>query len=207
MTSSPQRAGFLTANPHALATILDASQTKSIIASRDIFDVSGIKLWARDQPVSQALQRKLLDRQLRQPLEACLIAENGVNSRGLLMAVEKLLEQDTPLKPLLSAHADDIVHAAVHLPLHPVAQLLLTAGQVSRPESFDHAVQAMAVWAHSPSPMAAARATCASPCCAACCTTWARCTSTRASARPMPTARWTFAATSSWWCIRTWASS
>ena len=145
MTSSPQRAGFLTANPHALATILDASQTKSIIASRDIFDVSGIKLWARDQPVSQALQRKLLDRQLRQPLEACLIAENGVNSRGLLLAVEKLLEQDTPLKPLLSHHADDIVHAAVHLPLHPVAQLLLTAGQVSRPESFDHAVQAMAL--------------------------------------------------------------
>jgi len=145
MTSSPQRAGFLTANPHALATILDASQTKSIIASRDIFDVSGIKLWARDQPVSQALQRKLLDRQLRQPLEACLIAENGVNSRGLLLAVEKLLEQDTPLKPLLGPHADDIVHAAVHLPLHPVAQLLLTAGQVSRPDSFDHAVQAMAL--------------------------------------------------------------
>jgi len=145
MTSSPQRAGFLTANPHALATILDASQTKSIIASRDIFDVSGIKLWARDQPVSQSLQRKLLDRQLRQPLEACLIAENGVNSRGLLLAVEKLLEQDTPLKPLLTEHADDIVHAAVHLPLHPVAQLLLTAGQASRPESFDHAVQAMAL--------------------------------------------------------------
>ncbi|RQP25542.1 HD domain-containing protein [Albitalea terrae] len=128
-----------------MATILDASQTKSIIASRDIFDVSGIKLWARDQPVSQALQRKLLDRQLRQPLEACLIAEDGVNSRQLLVAVEQLLEQDTPLKPLLAPHADDIVHAAVHLPLHPVAQLLLTAGQASRPDSFDHAIQAMAL--------------------------------------------------------------
>jgi hypothetical protein len=145
MNSPAPRAGFLTANPHALATILDASQTKSIIASRDIFDVSGIKLWVRDQPVSQALQRKLLDRQLRQPLEACLIAEDGVNSRQLLLSVEKLLEQDTPLKPLLAPHADDIVHAAVHLPLHPVAQLLLTAGQASRPESFDHAIQAMAL--------------------------------------------------------------
>ncbi|MBW8828615.1 MAG: HD domain-containing protein [Burkholderiales bacterium] len=145
MTSSPPQAGFLIANRHALATILDASQTKSIIASRDIFDISGTKLWARDQPVSQALQRKLLDRQLRQPLESCLIAENGVSSRSLLLAVEKLLEQDTPLKPLLQAHADDIVHAAVHLPIHPVAQLLLTAGQASRPDSFDHAVQAMAL--------------------------------------------------------------
>ena len=145
MTASSPSNGFLTANPHALATILEASQTKSIIASRDIFDISGIKLWARDQPVSQALQRKLLDRQLRHPLESCLIAENGVTSRSLLLAIEKLLEQDTPLRPLLQRHGDDIVHSALHLPLHPVAQLLLTAGQVSRPESFDHAVQAMAL--------------------------------------------------------------
>ena len=33
----------------------------------------------------------------------------------------------------------------VHVPLHSVAQLLLTAGQASRPEGFDHAVQAMAL--------------------------------------------------------------
>ena len=52
-------APFTTANPHALASILAASETRSIIASRDIFDISGIKLWARDQPVSAALQRTI----------------------------------------------------------------------------------------------------------------------------------------------------
>ena len=83
MSDTPRPAMFATANPHALATILEASHTKSIIASRDIFDVSGTKLWARDQPVSQALQRKLLDRQLRHPLESCLYAEDGVTSRSL----------------------------------------------------------------------------------------------------------------------------
>ena len=145
MNPTTATADFSTANPHALATILEASQTKSIIASRDIFDVSGIKLWARDLPVSQALQRKLLDRQLRQPLESCLFAENGVTSRSLVQSVEVLLAQDTPLAALLRPCADDIVHAVVHLPLHSVAQLLLTAGQASRPESFDHAVQAMAL--------------------------------------------------------------
>lgn len=144
-TAAQQRAGFLTANPHALASILEASETKSIIASRDIFDISGIKLWARDQPVSQALQRKLLDRQLRQPLEACLIAEDGVNTKQLMAELETLLANDSPLSPLLRPHAEELVHAAAHLPLHPVAQLLLTAGQASRPESFQHAVQAMAL--------------------------------------------------------------
>lgn len=136
---------FQRANPHALATILEASETKRIIASRDIFDLSGIKLWARDQPVSSALQRKLMDRQLRNPLETCLMAEDGVTPLALLRATETLLEADTPLAALLAPHARRVAEQVPHLPLHSVAQLLLTAGQASRPESFDHAVQAMAL--------------------------------------------------------------
>lgn len=136
---------FSTANPHALATILEASQTKSIIASRDIFDLQGIKLWARDQPVSAALQRKLLDRQLRNPLETCLMAEDGVTSQTLLAATWQLLDGGSPLSAVLRPVAPRIMQEVAHLPLHSVAQLLLTAGQASRPESFDHAVQAMAL--------------------------------------------------------------
>ncbi len=136
---------FTTANPHALATILDASQTKSIIASRDIFDISGIKLWARDQPVSGALQRKLLDRQLRSPLESCLLAEDGVNAHTLVTAAQALVSGDTPLAQWLRPHAVRLVKEAAQLPLHSVAQLLLTAAQASRPAAFEHAIQAMAL--------------------------------------------------------------
>ena len=144
--NSPARATpFATANPHALASILEASQTKSIIASRDIFDISGIKLWARDMPVSSALQRKLLDRELRNPLESCLLAEDGVTPQSLMRATQALVEQDGPLGKLLRPHAARLVEQVTHLPLHSVAQLLLTAGQASRPESFEHAVQAMAL--------------------------------------------------------------
>ncbi|HET9642492.1 MAG TPA: HD domain-containing phosphohydrolase [Burkholderiaceae bacterium] len=147
MQSSPAREGlnFSSANPHALATILQASETRSIIASRDIFDITGTKLWAREQPVSQALQRKLLDRQLRHPLESCLYAEDGVTGRSLVFALESLIAADSTISLLLKRYADKLVHAANHLPLHSVVQLLLTAGQAARPESFDHAVQAMAL--------------------------------------------------------------
>ena len=143
MNAPARPAGFTTANPHALTTILEASQTKRIIASRDIFDLSGTKLWARDLPVSQALQRKLLDRQLRQPLETCLLAEDGVTSHSLVESTKTLLDRVTPLTILLRPYADKLVREVGHLPLHSVVQLLLTAGQASRPESFDHAVQAM----------------------------------------------------------------
>jgi hypothetical protein len=145
MNAPAARAAFATANPHALATILEASETKSIIASRDIFDVSGTKLWARDQPVSQGLQRKLLDRQLRQPLESCLLAEDGITSASLVQAMDGLMSSENPLTALLRPHAARLVKEAAHVPLHPVAQLLLTAGQASRPGTFDHAVQAMAL--------------------------------------------------------------
>ena len=144
-TTAAVAADFSCANPHALATILEASQTQSIIAARDIFDISGTKLWARDLPVSQALQRKLLDRQLREPLESCLKAEDGVTAHTLVEAVEALLGQPTPLTALLQAHADAILLEAAKLPVHPVAQLLLTAARSSRPAAYQHAIQAMAL--------------------------------------------------------------
>lgn len=143
--SAPATTPFTTANPHALATILEASETKSIIASRDIFDTHGIKLWARDMPVSSALQRKLMDRKLRNPLETCLMAEDGVTSQTLLQSAWQLLDSTSPLAAMLRPSAPRILQEVAHLPLHSVAQLLLTAGQASRPESFDHAVQAMAL--------------------------------------------------------------
>lgn len=136
-------ADFSCANPHALATILDASQTQSIIAARDIFDISGTKLWARDLPVSQALQRKLLDRQLKVPLESSLKVDNGVTARALAESLAALLTQGTPLAALLTPHADAIVAEAARLPLHPVVQLLLSAARASRPASYQHAVSAM----------------------------------------------------------------
>ena len=136
---------FSSANPHALAIILEASETKSIIAATDIFDIRGIKLWARDRPVSAELQRKLQDRQLRDPLETCLVAEDGVTTATLLQTAQALMAEPTPLQRLLRPHAEKILREIPQLPLHPVAQLLLTAGEASRPEAFEHAVAAMAL--------------------------------------------------------------
>ncbi len=144
-TPSKSDNAFGTANPHALATILEASETRSIIAATDIFDISGIKLWASHQPVSAALQRKLIDRQLRQPLESCLIAEDGVTPLTLVKEIEALLQRDTPLAPLLLPHAARLVREAAQLPLNPVAQLLLSASQSASPQRFEHAMAGMAL--------------------------------------------------------------
>ncbi len=137
--------GFHTANPHALATILEASETRSIIAATDIFDIRGIKLWARDQPVSRELQRKLMDRALSRPLETSLAAENGVSPETLRKAVQRLVEGDSPIAPLLRPHAAALLKGAAGVRLHPVVQLLLSASESARPQAFEHALEAMAV--------------------------------------------------------------
>lgn len=144
-TLSTSSNAFRSANPHALATILEASETRRIIAATDIFDISGTKLWASDQPVSAALQRKLLDRQLREPLESCLVAEDGVSTSTLEQALKALMEGTSPLAPILQQQATSLMREVAKIHLHPVAQLLLTASQTARPQAFDHAVAAMAL--------------------------------------------------------------
>ena len=144
-SAQPMAHTFTSANPHALAAILEASETKRIIAATDIFDLAGTKLWARDQPVSASLQRKLLDRQLRQPLESCLVVEDGVTSQTLVQALRNLVDADSPLGILLRPHGARLMREAAHLPLHPVACLLLTAAQKARPTTYEHAMAAMAL--------------------------------------------------------------
>ncbi len=145
MNATAPNATFASANPHALATIMEASTTRQIIATRDIFDISGTKLWAGNQPVSASLQRKLLDRQLRNPLETCLMAADGVTPQVLAVAVRALMDEDTPLALLVQPHAPRITLEAGQLPLHAVVQLLLSTAQTARPAAYRHAIQAMAV--------------------------------------------------------------
>ncbi len=133
------------ANPHALSSFLQASDACPIIASEDICDDRGVKLWARDQPVSHALQQRLLDRKLRQPLEACLRAPDGVNSADLVAAMRQLLGRSGPLSHALEPWADELLTETARLPLHAVVQLLLTALRSSRPEAFEHAIVTMAL--------------------------------------------------------------
>jgi hypothetical protein len=138
-------AAFNTANPHALATILEASETRSIIAASDIFDINGMKLWARNQPVSHDLQRKLMDRSLQKPLETCLMAEDGITPKRLKDALMMLIDGEGVLTPLLRPHANALLTGVGDVRLHPVAQLLLSAVEAARPASYHHALHAMAM--------------------------------------------------------------
>jgi len=113
-------------NPHALSLIFQAGATGSVVASQDIVDVCGNKLWFRDQPVSQALHQRLLERKLQFPIESCLRAVDGVTTVDLLADAEALLNSQGGLFTHFKPWAKDLLQGIKSLPLHAVAQLLFT---------------------------------------------------------------------------------
>jgi hypothetical protein len=133
------------ADPDFLAAILRASETYSIVASQDIVDVRGLKLWAKGLPVSAALQQRLLERKLLNPIEACLMAEDGVTPFYLAEQFQKFMDSGHSMALALRPWATVLEKQLKQIPLHSVAQLLLTTALATRPGAIEHAVQAMAL--------------------------------------------------------------
>ena len=131
------------ANPYAVSAILTTSADKAIVASEDIIDEHGVKLWAKDKPVSHSLQQRLLERKLRQPLESCLRAVDGVTVMELHRHGERLLAEDPTLAPVLAPWSAALLQELRQMPLHPAVQLLLTTAQSTQPRAFEHALRAM----------------------------------------------------------------
>lgn len=130
-------------NPHALASIMKASQSCRIVAQADILDEHGFKLWAKGQPISRSLQQRLLERKLSQPLESCLRVEDGVTHGEMVEVARRLIDTQSLLHSAISPWASDLLSDIPRLPLHPVAQLLLTAERGSSPQAYEHAIQSM----------------------------------------------------------------
>lgn len=132
-------------NPHALSLIFQAGITKPIVASQDIVDESGNKLWSRDQPVSHALHQRLLERKLQFPIESCLRAVDGVTVVDLLADAESMLNQQDGLLKHFKPWASALLQGIKSLPLHAVVQLLLTTRRSTDEQRYKHDIQTMLV--------------------------------------------------------------
>ncbi len=133
------------ANPIALDAIMRASEKHVIVASEDILDARGVKLWAKGQTVSVSLQQKLLERKLQRPLEACLTAEDGATPAYLQECLDQFLAEPAALARGLQPWAGKLREHLPGVRLHSVAQLLLTTALATRTSFVAHAVTAAAV--------------------------------------------------------------
>jgi HD domain len=130
-------------SPQVVRWIAEASEQTRIVAVRDIMDAGGTKLWARNQPVSRALQERLLHRRLMSPLEGCLDAADGVSAADLRHDLLRMARGNEPVAVVAADHIDALAADVQHMPLHPPIRLLLTTARLRHPQAYDHAVRGM----------------------------------------------------------------
>jgi hypothetical protein len=145
MQSTQVEPSGIEANPVALSAIMRASERHTIVASEDIVDARGFKLWAKGQPVSASLQHKLLERKLERPLEVCLTAQDGATLPHLQQCLREFLAGQTALARGLAPWAGAVQEHMQGLSWHSVVQLLCTTAMATRSGYLAHAVAAAAL--------------------------------------------------------------
>ncbi|MDP1045500.1 hypothetical protein Q6332_31175, partial [Klebsiella pneumoniae] len=61
----------------------------------------------------------------------------------MVEVARRLVDTQALLHSAISPWASDLLSDIPRLPLHPVAQLLLTAARGSSPQAYEHAIQSM----------------------------------------------------------------
>jgi hypothetical protein len=132
---------FNAVNQHCLNHINALSETHEVLASEDICDENGMKLWAKGKPVSKALQERLLARKLRVPLELTLEVQGGASKETVVARARELCEAEPDLAALLGLGARGVLAALGEAPIEKALRLLLTCSQNTPAAGFDHAVK------------------------------------------------------------------
>jgi hypothetical protein len=134
------RSDFLKANRHMAQAMLLATSRCRIQSSEDIFDATGIKLWARDRPVEPALLSRLADRQLLKPIELCVTVLDPVSSLAMVDSLQGLAQQSPDFARWLAPQRADFCERLLGLNWNPQEQLLLSLLRFGPCDRIPHAM-------------------------------------------------------------------
>lgn len=134
------RSFFNQPNDHCVNRLVRTSESRSIVATEDIYDQKGMKLLARGTSISGALRERLIARTLRKPLETSLQAEQGLNPRQLVDMATRLFAEQSTIATLAGPYQETIIDFLGRQKLGGPSQLLMTAVAERDPDSLFHAV-------------------------------------------------------------------
>jgi HD-GYP domain-containing protein (c-di-GMP phosphodiesterase class II) len=139
---------FNNVNKHCLDKIVSLSEENTIIASEDIYDQNGTKLWAKGNRISAALQEKLASRTLKTPLEVSLEIEQSVSPSDVVEDCQKLIQADPCLSRLAGTRAALATLSQLRLIKLPGGlRLLLSAAVKGDEKSYRHILYTTAICA------------------------------------------------------------
>ena len=140
------RGAFCAVNQHCLENIVRLSDNIEVTASSDIYDERGVKLWAKGAPVSPRLQERMLQRRLRQPLEASLDIERGASMENIIADCGDLISNNATLEALGGARvARELLREVRSFRLPGPLKLLLTSAREHKRRSYDISLASMII--------------------------------------------------------------
>lgn len=127
------------ANKHYSASLAKMGLVKEVIASEDICDEFGTKLWAKGKPIDPRLWEKLSGRALRQPLEASVSTADPLTHIDVAESIERQVATKPHLKTLIESKLSVILARIQKADFNSAEQMMLSLLRHGQRDIFDHA--------------------------------------------------------------------
>lgn len=127
------------ANQHYSASLAKMGLVKEVIATEDICDAAGNKLWAKGKAIDARLWEKLSDRALKQPLEATVSAADPLDHEDVAESIQKLVETKPHFKTLIEPKLSAILDRIKAADFNSAELVMLSVLRYGDRDIFDHA--------------------------------------------------------------------
>jgi len=130
---------FLVANGNFVQALVAASSHCSIQASEDIFDATGMKLWAGGNPIDSRLLERLSDRKLRKPIELCVYAADPVAAAAIGKTIEARVAASEDLAAVVDTNLGAVLQVVKSFVPNPSELMLYSVLRHGSRELMEHA--------------------------------------------------------------------
>ena len=137
---------FNNVNQFCLQKIVSLSENNVLVASEDIYDQQGNKLWAKGGRISAGLQEKLSNRKLKNPLELSLELEQSLTTGDVVDDCTKLICADPALSHMAGSRTALATLSHLRMVKLPSAlRLLLSSAHDKNEKAYRHMLYTVAI--------------------------------------------------------------
>lgn len=132
---------FLVANPNFVYALINASRKCEIHALEDIYDANGLLLWTSGKAIDERLLERLVERQLRKPIELCVYASDPASRAALRQEVEEIILESADIAACVGDSVERIHNACRSFVPNPTELMLMSVMRFGTEGRIRHAVR------------------------------------------------------------------
>ncbi len=133
------------ANPYLAGYMWQSAAQGGFHSVRDIYDSKGVLLWAKNQALDPELMSRLIQRELREPIELCINAHDPVSASAIETIFKQLCASSPALEAAVAGHEDAVLGVFHALTLTPQELLLISLLRCGNQDYLAHSVAVTAI--------------------------------------------------------------